>query len=74
MFQKNEGENLCRMMPSEHEVPNLEIEACNGNLVFHQQVFFVILKKFELSETFPVTNRRELSPIIVILKQNISLH
>jgi len=45
MFQKNEGENLCRITPNEHEVLNLEIEACNGNLVFRQQVFFVILKK-----------------------------
>jgi len=27
---KNEGENLCRIMPSEREVLNLEIEACNG--------------------------------------------
>jgi hypothetical protein len=26
---KNEGENLCRITPSEQEVPNLEIEACS---------------------------------------------
>jgi hypothetical protein len=31
MFPKNEGENLCRITPSEREVLNLETEACNGN-------------------------------------------
>jgi hypothetical protein len=44
-------------------------------LVIPQQLFFVVyLNLFVLSETFPVTNRRKLSLIIVILKQNISLH